>query len=251
MARPKTSKNLTPEESIYETISAALDRFQEAHFWLHMVEQYYHAADPFRWHLNAFLRATKEVPQLIQMELQNRPGFTAWFAPKRRALADDPLIRVLARHRDFVVHRGMLVPKSTAMVGVTEGRGMKLGMTFPIHALEDSDHGMQRYLAVSKEHGDFLGIMVEDEDSLPCVQREWRLPEFDDEIGEVCARAWLRLGKTVAEVLSWLGAHPPPLSLDCRHASQEVQFKLYNRKTLADWMKQIKPRPAAQHSTKD
>jgi hypothetical protein len=174
-----------------------------------MVEQYYHAADPFRWHLNAFLRALKEVPQLLQMELQAHPGFKAWFAPKRRALADDPLIGVLSQHRDFVVHRGMLVPNSTAMVGVTEGRGMKFGMTFPIQALEDSDHGMRRYLAVSKARSDFLGILIPDEDSLPCVERQWRLPEFDDEIVEVCARAWLRLGETVGELLIWLGANPP------------------------------------------
>ena len=166
-AKRPISKSLTPEEAVYEQISAALDRFQEAHFWLHMVEQYYHAADPFRWHLNAFLRAMKEVPQLLQMELQGHPGFKTWFATKRRALSDDPLQRVLSQHRDFVVHRGMLVPRSSAMVGVTEGRGMKFGMKFPVHALEDSDHGMRRYLAGSKAHGDFLGIMTPDEDFCP------------------------------------------------------------------------------------
>ena len=26
--------------------------FEEAHFWIHMMEEYYHFADPFRWHLN-------------------------------------------------------------------------------------------------------------------------------------------------------------------------------------------------------
>lgn len=231
------------EEAIYERIGASLDRFQEAHFWLHMVEEYYHVTDPFRWHLNAFLRALKEVPQLLQMELQNEPGFKDWFSTQRDSLRGDPLIRVLSRHRDFVVHRGMLIPKSTALVGITEGRGMKLSMTFPVHALEDSDNGMRRYLAVSKVHGDILGILIPDEDSLPCVQRQWRLSEFEDEIGEVCARAWLRLGETVAAVLSWLGAHPPALSLDCRHASQEVQFKLYDRGELVQWMEVIELGP--------
>lgn len=237
MAKQTVSKSLTPEEAIYEEISSSLDRFREAHFWLHMVEQYYHIAEPFRWHLNAFLRAMKEVPQLLQMELQGYPGFKGWYATKRRALSDDPLLHALARHRDFIVHRGMLVPKSSAMVGVTEGRGMKLGITFPLHALEDSDHGMRRYLAVSKAHDDdFLGIMIPDEDSLPCVERHWRLPEFEDEIGEVCARAWLRLGETVGQVLTWLGANPPSLSLDCRHSSQEAHYKLYSREVLTQWM---------------
>ena len=234
-----------PDDLAYGRIGASLDRFQEAHFWLHMVEQYYHVADPFRWHLNAFLRAMKEVPQLLQMELQNAPGFKAWFAAQRGALRADPLIGVLSEHRDFVVHQGMLIPKSTAMVGITEGRGIKLGVTFPVHALEDSDSGMHRYLAVSRARGDVLGILTPDEDSVPCVQRQWRLPEFEDEIGEVCARAWLRLGETVAAVLLWLGADPPPLSLECRHAAQEVQFKLYDRDELANRMGSMEPDPTA------
>jgi hypothetical protein len=29
-----------------------------------------------------------------------------------------------------------------------------------------------------------------------------------------------------------MGVEPPPLSLDCRHADQKVQFKLYDREKL-------------------
>ena len=45
-------------------IESALDRLEEAHFWIHKMEEHYHNADPFRWHLNAFLKALREVPQL-------------------------------------------------------------------------------------------------------------------------------------------------------------------------------------------
>ena len=227
----------------YEKIGSALDRFQEAHFWIHMIEQYYHVADPFRWHLNVFLKALKEVPQLIQMELQNEKGFPAWFREHRDCLYADPLITALAKQRDLVVHRSMLVPDSHGFVGITEGRGMKLGLTFPVHPLEDSDHAMQRYLSYAKTHRDFLGILIPDEDSLPCIQREWRLPEFDDEIVELCARAWLRMGETIDEVLRWQGADPPPLSLDCRHGTQKVQFKIFDRDKLVEQMKTIEGVP--------
>jgi hypothetical protein len=71
------------------------------------------------------------------------------------------------------------------------------------------------------------------------LERHWRLPEFEDEIGEVCARAWLRLGETVGQVLTWLGANPPSLSLDCRHSSQEVHYKLYSREVLTQWMAEM------------
>jgi hypothetical protein len=238
---PRTEKTDPAEAALYERISSSLDRLREAHFWLHGIEQYYHFAEAFRWHLNSFLKALKEVLQLLSMELQQAKGFKQWFVPKRTVLHSDPLLKVLHDHRDFVVHRGMLIPKSIAMIGVTEGRGMKLGITFPVHPLENSDDGMRRYIAAIKVNGDFLGTLIDDEDSLPCVERHWRLPDFDEEVVELCARAWLRVGETVGEVLTWLGASPPSLSLDCRHASQELHYRLYERATLREWMADMAP----------
>jgi hypothetical protein len=196
------------------------------------VEAYYHEADPFRWHLTAFLKALDEVPTMLAMALQNTAGFPEWFRPRREALGRDPLISELAEHRDFVVHRGMLVPKSKAFIGITEGRGMKLGMRFPLHPLEDSDDGMHRYLRVTS---DPLHIMMPDEDSMPCVEREWQLAKVDGEVVEVCAVAWLRIGETILDVLKWLGASEERFSLDCRHASQGYRTKTYSRETLAKW----------------
>ena len=56
----------------YDKLTSALDRFQEAHFWLHMMEQHYHSADQFRWHLNVFMKALKEVPDLIAQGCRTR-----------------------------------------------------------------------------------------------------------------------------------------------------------------------------------
>lgn len=215
-----------------DRITASFDRFQEAHFWIHGLESHYHYASQFRWHLNAFLKALKEVPQLLQMELQNEPGFTDWFREQKSLLSNDPLIAFLSKLRDIVVHQRMLIPDSNCSVGVTELRGMKLGMGLNMDPREDSDHAMHRYLAIAAERGDVLGILIPDEDSIPCVQRVWRLSGFDEEIVEVCARAWLRTGETIAAVLRWMDVDPPPLSLECRHAEQKVQFKLYEREKL-------------------
>lgn len=213
-------------------IESALDRFREAHFWIHALEEYYHFADPFRWHLNAFLKSIKEVSQLIQMGLQNREGFNRWYRQEREKLAVDPLMRFLADKRDFVVHRGMLVPNSHGSIGITEGRGFKLGLTFPVHPLEDSDDAMHRYLHCVTEHGDFLQILAEDDDSLPCIHRVWRTPPFEEEVLDIAAQAWFRTGETVNAVVTWLGEAPPELSLACRHSSQRVQYKLFDRKKL-------------------
>ncbi len=226
-------------------IDASLDRWQEAHFFIHNMESFYHDADGFRYSLNAFLRALKEVPQLIQMESQNRPGFSHWYRQRRENLRSDPLIGFLAEKRDFVVHRGMFVPKSNGVIGITEGRGIKAGLSLPIHPLEDSDLAMDRLLIVLKlKRGDPLDVLAPDEESMPCVYREWKIDPFDEELLDLCAKAWLRVEGLVREVICWLGETVPPPSLECRHVPQQIQFKLYNRDRLRQRMAEL-PDPEA------
>ncbi len=52
------------------------------------------------------------------------------------------------------------------------------------------------------------------------------------------------MGETIDEVLKHQGADPPPLSLDCRHGTQKVQFKLYDRVKLNKKMETIEGMPA-------
>jgi hypothetical protein len=210
----------------------SLDRFQESHFWIHSLQRFYHEANLFRWHLNAFLKAFKEVPRLIEMGLQNRPGFSVWYRPHRDKLNNDPLISFLSSQRDFVVHRGMLGLKSSGTIGVTEGSGIKIGLTIPVNPFEDSDEAMERYLKVVASGEDFLDLLVPDEESVPCVQRVWRMDQFDDDIVKLSALAWLRTGELVNLVMAWLGHERPPLALDCLHEVQKVQFRLYDREQL-------------------
>ena len=205
---------------------------------------HYHSADLFRWHLNVFLKALKEVPQLIRMAMQHEEGFKAWFRRQRQQLRSDPLISVLFKKRDFIVHQDMLLPQSKGSVGITEGRGFKLGMTARIEPLEDSDEAMRRY-AVLLRDSDFLGLTTPDEESVPCVHREWRLQEFDEELVDLCARAWLRVGATIVAVLRWQGAEPPPLSLECLHDSQRARWKRYDRDALIEEVNAVHKTPEA------
>lgn len=220
-----------PVSSAYDKLSSALDRFEEAHFWIHQMEETYHHADYFRWHLNAFLKALKEAPNLVQMALQNEAGFIDWFAEQRNLLNEDPLLKALSKQRDLVVHRSMLIPQSTGTVGTTEGRGFKAGLTVPIHPLEDSDEALIR-VAMSLKDCDFLGLITPDEDSMPCVYREWRIPQFTDELVDLCAKAWLRVGETIRASLNWLGEETTALTLECRHAGKEYRVKRCNRDAL-------------------
>ena len=224
-------------------IEASLDRFREAHYWIHMLEEHYHEADPFRWYLNVFLKAMREVPQLLASELQNEHGFKEWFATQREQLNADPLICYLVKQRNLVVHRGMLLPGSSCMVGVTELSGMKLGIGLRADPREDSDAVMDRFFQALSKH-DLEGLLVSDSDSFPCVQRTWKLEVLDGEVVQLCAKAWLRLGNTLNAVLEWLQEDVPPLSIDCLHAQEAVQFKLYDREELVQRLKHAIEEPA-------
>ena len=208
-----------------------------------MLEEHYHNADLFRWHLNVFLKALKEVPHLVAMALQNERGFSKWYKPVRARLNSDPLMAALSKNRDFVVHRGLLKPKSSGSVGITELRGMKLGISLPIDPLEDSSDAMDRYVHFASQKGDFLGFLQDDEDSVPCVERIWRIPDFDEELVDLCASAWTKTGQLLNEVVAWLGASEAlPLSLSCRHSSSRVRFQLFNRAELQARLQELKRR---------
>ena len=221
---------------VYRKLESSLDRFQEAHFWIHKLGEHYHFADPFRWHLNAFLKALNEIPQLLKMELQGGTGFKTWFRMQEEKLNADPLIHFLSKKRNMVVHRRMLLPRSAATVGLTEGRGIKIGCGTHIDPFEDSDRAIERYL----QHDDFLSILMPDEESTPCVHRIWKLEEFDEELLELCILAWKLLGRTVTDTLVWLDEETPPLPLECKLTYQQVEFKLYSRAELAKWLENIR-----------
>jgi hypothetical protein len=229
------------KNEIEKSLASSFDRFEEAHFWIHQLELSYHFANPFRYHFNAFLKAIKEVPCLLSTELQNHDGFPAWFRNERKKLQENRLLSFLSKQRDFVVHRGMLVPKSHGGIGITEGRGIKLGFSLSINPLMDSDAAMDRFIFVISTDGkDPFGVLTEDEESMPCVHREWKLEAFDEELVELATKAWLQTGETVGDVVRWLGAKPPELKLGCRHSTQEVQFKLYDRKALKARLREFK-----------
>lgn len=218
---------------LHVRLHPALDRFAEAHWYLHQMERHYHAADPFRWSVNAFLRALKEVPQQIQMAVQVDRAVLDWYRERSEALREEPLVSHLFKARDFVVHQGMLIPSSNAHIGITEGRGMKLGLGFSLHPLEDSDAGMARYMEIARERGDFLGILTPDEDSLPCVERIWRIDALpDQELADLAASAWVTVGTLLSETNERAGHERLNLALDCRHSPQQIRFKLYDRDEL-------------------
>lgn len=217
-----------------EFLNPAFDRFQEAHFWIHMLEKYYHTPEPFRWHLNVFLKAIKEVPSILSMAAQKDKDFMEWLKPHRKRLKEDALLSKLSKQRDFVVHQGVLSLGSSGTIGITKGRGIKFGLNFPIDPSQDSDEAMEHFIYVLARTGDFFGFLADDEDTLPCVERIWKLPDFEEEIIELCSTAWVRVGEVLSDAVVFFDEERPTLDLSCRHSDQDVHFKLYSRKPLRE-----------------
>lgn len=90
----------------HKLVQSALDRWNECHWHIHQMEANYHTPDPFRYSLNSFIRAIKEIPQILKMELQNDHRFAECFKPLIDGLKGNDLLKILSDKRDFLVHRG-------------------------------------------------------------------------------------------------------------------------------------------------
>jgi hypothetical protein len=222
---------------ILKSLESSLDRVHEAAWFIRLMEEHYHRADQFRWSLNSFLRALKEVLQLVTMEVQQNKGLSAWLRTEKERLHGDPLIASLFKQRDVVVHKAMLKPASKGTVGFTRGRGLKLGLGFPIDPLDDSEIAILKYIYFAARDKDFLGILYTEEDGggeYTCVQREWRLEQFpDEELTQLAARAWEQVAKVAYEAATKLGAQiiEPKFKLG---NPNRVQFEIYR----PEWVKE-------------
>lgn len=214
---------------VHDELEAALDRWQESHWFVHQVESHYHNADQLRYSMNAFIRSIKEIPQIVSMALQNRSGFPGWHRPIKEALThDNNLIFRLTEHRDYIVHKSMLVPGSTARLAAVRGRTIKMQFPFSVDPLEDSDHVVERFCAAVPENPILLGILAPDEVQVLTVIRSWRLDGLDGELIAVLRNAWLAVGQYLSDVVEYLGGdrllNAAP---ECFRDQREFTYKRY------------------------
>ncbi len=214
----------------HEAVHASLDRWHECHWHIHQMERWYHDPEPLRFSLNSFIRAAKEVPQLMKMELQGVPEFPA-LRREVDELYRDPLFDVLRKKRDFVVHRGMLDVLSTAWLGVARGSVTNMQISFEIATFESSDEAYERYKERCRTNPSFRSLVGADEDTYPYIRREWKLPDFPGgDVLESAVAAWQRIGSTISRVLRVLDASQPDLSPPCFHDPASVKVRRYSQR---------------------
>ena len=167
---------------------------------------------------------------MLEMELQNKSDYRIHVKPIVDSAYGDPLLRLLHRKRDFIVHHGMLEVLSTGMVGTTEGRALKLGARFPVSPEESSDEAYERSEHVCRQRPEVRALAGPDCNSWPCIRREWKIQEFrDTELLDLAVDAWHLTGSVVSRIVEHLGAEALDLSLPCRHDPERVRMREYSQ----------------------
>lgn len=214
----------------HEKIEAALDRWQESHWYLHQIELNYHDADALRYSMNAFIRSLREIPDMINMALQNYDGFPEWHKPIRKELElKDSLFSKIIQHRRHIVHKSMLKPESKAFVASVRGYTIKMQFGFYVDPFEDSDLAIKRFIEHSEKNSILMQALAPDEVQVLALIREWHIEGFDEEIIESFRNAWLRVTTYLSDILEFLGEERFPEGLPpCFRDSRDFRYKKYH-----------------------
>lgn len=180
--------------------------------------------------MNAFIRALREIPDMVNMSTQNNKEFVAWHKPIRKALeTEDPLIVQIINHRRYIVHKSMLKPESKAYMAAIRGYTIKMQFPFYVDPFEDSDSAVDRFLEMTKENPVLLGMLAPDDVQVLAIIREWHIEGFDSEIIIVFRHAWLRIGEYLSDVIEFLGGERLPDNLPgCFKDPREHYYKKYH-----------------------
>lgn len=195
------------------------------------MEANYHTPDLFRYSLNSFIRAAKEIPLILSMELQKLPAYRSDFKSLINSLYANALLSVLHKKRNFIVHRGMLEVLSKGSVGTTEGQRIKISFPFPVAADESTQDAYERFKEVCRKNKFIRSLAGPDCDSWPMIRREWKIPDFPDkELLELSVDAWRLVGEIISQIVVKLGGEKLDLSFSCRHEPEKVRTVEFSQK---------------------
>lgn len=183
-------------------ISEADDRYQEAHYFLSRMMDTYHRPNEFRWNLNAFIQALRNVTFVIQKLLAHETGFEEWYSEQQEMMKQDDLLRKFLEGRNIVVKQRNLDMESKAEIGIFRYRETKLGISVPVPTWVDSEKLLTErapllglldphHMAIGEEYG---------------VKREWIAPELGDKnVLSLCDEAWVRIADVLFAAHEFIG----------------------------------------------
>jgi hypothetical protein len=200
------------------------DKFEEAHYFLHMMINNYHDAEGFRYNMNAFIQALRNVTFALQSEKKNIPDFDIWYEQMQKWMRESPLLKNFVDGRNIVVKRGNLSIKSEAYIGLFRYRKHKFGMMIPVNPFKSSTEILQ----FAEKH--FFGYLIENDHSSVGEQsgvlRKWVVEDIGhNEVLQYCFEAWRMIGQLINEAHELLGLefHIPT---DCEDCPENYQVLL-------------------------
>lgn len=116
------------------------DKFTEAHYFIERMMVEYHDPMAFRYNLNAFLQALRNVTFVLQKDLSHRDGFQEWYPERREIMKADPLLRKFVDGRNVVVKQRSLEINSHAVIGFFRWRILKIGISMDVPTHVSSRH---------------------------------------------------------------------------------------------------------------
>lgn len=200
------------------------DKFEEAHYFLHMMINNYHDADAFRFNMNAFIQALRNITFALQSEKRNIPDFDMWYEEKQTWMKGSVLLKNFVEGRNIVVKRGNLAIKSEAHIGLFRYRKHKLGMIIPVNPFQSSE----QLLRVAEEH--FVGFLIDEDHSdigEQCgILRKWVAEDIgEDEVLQLCFEAWRMIGQLLTDAHNLLGMEFY-VPTDCEKRPENYQVML-------------------------
>lgn len=178
-------------------LPSTVDKYLEAHYFLWMMAQQYHNPHTFRFNLNAFIQALRNITFMLQSERNKPAKFDEWYASRQEELRQDDLLRRFVEARNLVVKQETLATKSKAFLGVFRHRRCKLGLQGEVSPFSDSVELLER----AKKF--MVGFYIDEQHSSIGeeigIQRTWIVEHVDDDdIAVACERALRKLGDLVA-----------------------------------------------------
>ena len=195
------------DEAIECPLAETDDKFSEAHYFIERMMVEYHNPMAFRYNLNAFLQALRNVTFVLQKDLSHREGFKGWYSDRQETMSEDPLLRKFVVGRNVVVKQRSLEINSKAEIGLFRARTLKLGfsMNVPVHA--SSKHIVENITPIS-------GLIDPEHfaiDEQYGVRREWYAPELGEgNVITLCDLAWVKIGQVLSGAHDFAGWHSVP-----------------------------------------
>ena len=192
--------------------ASTVDKLVECQYFLAMMLRNYHDPSAFRYNLNAFIQALRNVTFMLQSEDNKPDGFDEWYQEQRAKMRENPLLRNFVQARNIVVKQQMLEAKSKCSLGLFRGRRMKIALRGEVPPCVDTIEYLERAkkfaigFILDKEHsaiGEQIG-----------VERTWVVEALGDaDVVTHCAHALEAIVTVVEEAVVMAGGQKLNLSV--------------------------------------